>query len=344
MSINYPKSDIKTRWGSPDAYEFLGYPRGIMNRMAGEKIALSLWVGVMVGTVFSASETGSPRPKTYRVGEFIGVLSPDSFQCRLKDYEYSNSIRFRVYIRGISPKDASNQDTAHLTELLKAARQIELRNPVFRNYFRVEADVWADGKNLSEIVVGQNPALALRSVTALETAPAAQPYRARTVTSLPEPSYAVARPNTPAADVRKVTLQELLDTPVDCSMLRVETPFSEALEILCGSVTPRLPLVILWGDLEANALIEKESPIGVEGFGRMPLRQALQTVLRSVGTGELKPVLAVEGGIITLGTRQGLGEKNTTRVYSVEDLLMAPSQADEENQSGYGSQNRGYGR
>ena len=46
---------------------------------------------------------------------------------------------------------------------------------------------------------------------------------------------------------------------------------------------------------------------------------------------------------ITLGTRQGLGVKNTTRIYSVEDLLHAPSQADEENQNGYGGQGGGYG-
>ncbi|MCI0498589.1 MAG: hypothetical protein L0Y36_02760 [Planctomycetales bacterium] len=307
-----------------------------------EKTVLCSLVAVLAGAIFSAP-SAAPNTKSCRVGEVIRVLSPASFQCRLSDYAYGKSIRFQVYVRGIFPGDASEQHTAFLAELLKKAGRIELRNAEFRNYFRIKADVWVDGKNLSQLLICQNPALASEKEEAVpETIQRPAPYR---------PPVGVSGRQTGgspqdggAAQVRKITLQGLLDTTVDCSALRTDTPFSEAIDLLCGSVTPHLPLVILWGDLEANARIDKETPIGVEGFKQMRLGQALETVLRSVAAGQTKLVLAAEGGVLTLGTRQGLPEKNKTRVYSIEDLLLAPSGADEENQTGAGGQNRGYGR
>ncbi|HOK95231.1 MAG TPA: hypothetical protein PK052_08620 [Anaerohalosphaeraceae bacterium] len=277
--------------------------------------------------------------KTYQVEEFIRVLTPVSFLCRLKGYEPAPSVRFQVFLRGISPQNATDSDAQFFKEQLATARKIELRNPVFRNYFRVEADVWADGNDLSLRLIKQNPSLAPTPEQAFSQN--TQP------SSLPRPASAIsanllpADVRYPAVRTRRVSLQTLLDTPVDCSSLRSDTPFSEALDFLCGSVVPRLPLVVLWGDLQANALVEKDTPIGVEGFGRMRLGQVLDSILRSVAVGQVKPVLAAEGGILTLGTRVGLQEKNKTRVYSIEDLLMAPSRADEDSQSGYGGQNRG---
>ena len=137
------------------------------------------------------------------------------------------------------------------------------------------------------------------------------------------PSSAYRRPQ-PAGQV--VSLDALLNTTVDLSMINADTPLNEALEIMSNSVQPNLPLLVLWGDLENNALIDKEQPVGVSGFGRMKLGQAFKIVLRSVAAptrGDL--VMVAEGQVLTLGTRTGLQYKPVNRVYSITDLALPPS-------------------
>lgn len=281
---------------------------------------------------------------TYQVEEFIRVLTPVSFLCRLKGYDPAPFVRFQVFLRGISPQDATEQEAQLLKEYLSTARKIELRNPVFRNYFRIEANVWADGNDLSQRMIEHNPRLTVKSEQVFSQT-VQQPSRINPASRIAVRSSPMSADALyPTIRIRRISLQTLLDTPVDCSSLRSDTPFSDALDMLCSAVVPRLPLVVMWGDLQTNALVEKDTPIGVEGFGRMRLGQALDIILRSVAVGQVKPVLAAEGGVLTLGTRVGLQEKNKTRVYSIEDLLMAPSQADEDSQNGYGGQNRGYAR
>ena len=133
-----------------------------------------------------------------------------------------------------------------------------------------------------------------------------------------------------------VSVNELLDREIDCSMLTDNMPLSEALDLLCESVQPRLPLLIRWDDLQANAFIQKDTPIGVEGFGRLKLGYALSHILQAVAGRQPKPALIAEGGILILGSNEMLQKHKDTRVYDVRDLLAVPSTGGVYNQNNLG--------
>jgi hypothetical protein len=229
-----------------------------------------------------------------------------------------------------------------LIQRLEAAKEIELRNVKFKNYFRVEADVWIDGelflqRAVSETAQNENdiqdgPGIPSQFLAA---------YRWQQPQSSSGSGRAVEHPVT--VHRVPVAIQTLLNTPVDCSMLSDDTPLLEALTTLADSVQPQLPLLVFWNDLQVNAVIEKETPIGVSGLGRMTLRQALNTILRSVSAGGPRLVLVTEGGLIKLGTDQTLLNKKSTHVYAIEDLLAPPSTGDMYNQGAYGG-NGGLGQ
>lgn len=130
-------------------------------------------------------------------------------------------------------------------------------------------------------------------------------------------------------------LQRLLRTKVDLSGLRSETPFYDALAMISGSVEPRLPIVVFWADLENNAFVEKDSPIGVEGFGVISAAEALDAILYSVGGYGTPLKFTIQGGILKIGTLASLSRK-TTKVYSVADLVAAPSYDRSEEGGNYG--------
>ena len=115
-------------------------------------------------------------------------------------------------------------------------------------------------------------------------------------------------------------------------MINEETSFAEALSIISNSVRPRLPFVVLWNDIETNALIDRDTPVGVGGFRTMKLGRALDIILHSVSqTAQTKLILATEGQVITLGTQRGLLEKSSVRSYSVDDIVSAPFYEETDN-------------
>ena len=64
----------------------------------------------------------------------------------------------------------------------------------------------------------------------------------------------------------------------------------------------------------------------------MKLRKVLEIILHSLSSrAKTKLILAVEGQVITVGTRNGLLQKSRSRAYSVEDLMSIPSDADEDS-------------
>ena len=293
----------------------------------------SLMAIILVSIAIPPSDTAPLISENYRVSEIVRVLSPTSFESKLENYKPAKSVRFRVTLRRPETQDSKE----YLETILKTAGRIELRNAIFKSYFRVEADLWLDGK-----LVGTQLALAdvgseKVTVKRLSNPAIYQPVTAllRRQSQSPEPLTKTFLP----VKNHSATINELLDRQIDCSMLTEDTPLSEALMLLSESVEPRLPLLIHWKDLQMNALIEKETPIGVEGFGRLKLRQALKIILLSAVGREPKPVLVAEGGILILGTQQMQLNNKTTRVYEATDLLAVPSTADSYSQSG--SSNRG---
>ena len=121
-----------------------------------------------------------------------------------------------------------------------------------------------------------------------------------------------------------ISLNSLLATKIDISLINEDTTFEEALGILSDSVFPRLPLVVLWSDLETNAMIDRDTPIGLGGAGAIELKQVLNLILLSVSTtGGLKPELAYEGNVITIGTQRGLLQRSANKVYPITDLTSS---------------------
>lgn len=288
---------------------------------------------ILVSCVIPASDSLPSSSENYGVSEVVSILSPDSFQCKLDHYKPAPSVRFRVNL-----PETEGLTKEALSERLKSAKAIELRNITFRNYFRIAAEVWIDGQLFLEkrgSEIAQNESDIPKPPSNLTG------YQFSTA---PQWQHPPKRSTEHAAPVRRgtIAIPALLDTPVDCSMLRDDTPLSEALTLLAESVEPQLPLLIFWKDLQANAFIEKETQIGVQGLGRIKLRQAMNIILRSVSSGGPRLVLVTEGGIIKLATEQTLLNRKSTQVYAIQDLLAPPSTGDMYNQGGNGgSGNRG---
>ncbi|MHC4927188.1 MAG: hypothetical protein ACYTER_07650 [Planctomycetota bacterium] len=264
---------------------------------------------------------------SYRVQEIVSVRSMSEFECRLADYPYSKNARFRVKINTITPAPGFSVDQAknHIVHRFKNADEIRLKNIRFRNYFRVSANVVVDGVDLAGELVANQMAQPLAKTPSTETtAPPVRhqtpPRTHRSIAEIRQRAYPGTRP------VRRkvVTLESLLETKIDLSVINEDTTLEEALDILSDSVRPRLPLLVLWSDLEANAMIDRDTPIGLGGFGQIELKQALKLILLSISvTGGSKPELAYEGNVVTIGTQRGLLQRSANKVYSITDLTSS---------------------
>ncbi len=105
-----------------------------------------------------------------------------------------------------------------------------------------------------------------------------------------------------------------------------EMTFSEAINILRNSTVPPLNIAVLWRDLEQNADIYRDTPIGMDGVSRVPLRTHLKLLLMSVSAGSVEKLgYVVEGGIIIIATQNSLPKKRITRIYDITDLVAAPA-------------------
>ncbi len=124
-------------------------------------------------------------------------------------------------------------------------------------------------------------------------------------------------------------LREQLDRIVDLSELAQETPFSEAIQVLRGSVDPPLKVVVIWRDLYENAGIEPTEPINMEGVQQISLGAALEVLLKSVSSGTgIGLRYAVKAGVITIGTDQTVQPTLETRIYEIAGLAHTATAAD----------------
>ncbi len=128
-------------------------------------------------------------------------------------------------------------------------------------------------------------------------------------------------------------------------VMTADTPFFEAMDILRNSTKRRLNIVVNWNDLEENAGVDRETPIGIGGIERASVRLYLRLILHSLSvTSEATIGYVVEGGVIYIATEDSLMERRVTRVYDISDLLMAPSNAMPLGGGGYGNYGGGMGR
>jgi len=126
-----------------------------------------------------------------------------------------------------------------------------------------------------------------------------------------------------AAPPRKiaVSLDKQLEAPVDFSHWTRDTTFGQAIDDVKSSVDPPLRLIVLWKDLYESAAIDQDTAIGMDGVSGVPLGVALKSLLMAVAGSPGQLGYIIDGGVITVATKDSLREKWQTRVYDVRDLF-----------------------
>ena len=116
------------------------------------------------------------------------------------------------------------------------------------------------------------------------------------------------------------------DNLMDPSTFTPDMPFSEAINILRNSTSPGLNIVVLWKDLEENADIYPDTPIGIDGVTGVSLNRHLRSLVDGVSGGAPERLgYVVEDGVIVISTLGSLPRKLVTRVYDITDLVGWPS-------------------
>jgi len=112
----------------------------------------------------------------------------------------------------------------------------------------------------------------------------------------------------------------------DPSSFTPNMPFSEAVDILRHSTIPPLNIAVIWRDLEKNADIYRDTPIGMDGLSKVPLRTHLKLLLASVSGGSVEKLgYVVDEGVIIIATQGSLPKRMKTRVYDITDLVSEPA-------------------
>jgi len=120
--------------------------------------------------------------------------------------------------------------------------------------------------------------------------------------------------------------QKFERTTVGPSAFTVNMPFGEAIDILRHSTRPPLNIVVLWRDLQENAKVYRDTPIGIEGVSGITLRKQLELLLAAVSANALAELAyTVDGGVIIIGTKDALPRRMVVHLYDVTDLVSAPA-------------------
>jgi hypothetical protein len=111
------------------------------------------------------------------------------------------------------------------------------------------------------------------------------------------------------------------------ALLTREMPFREAVDILRHSTTPPLNIVVLWKEVEENAGIHPETPIGFDGVPGLRVGQSLDLLVLSLSAGASARLgYVVRNGTVIIGTADSLpAPPKVTRVYDVSDLVGEPA-------------------
>ncbi|MEN6309181.1 MAG: hypothetical protein ABFD91_15650 [Anaerohalosphaeraceae bacterium] len=282
-----------------------------------------------------------PREIVVRPG--AEVIGADSFLCKAMDNPTLGHARLRVWIRGVEKLADPNTQIAaidFLKEAFHSAKSVRLKNIHYSFGFRITADVWVDGMLLSKRMTARGMA------TDIDQKPAgdiqlAGSQDAQPLWMIPRP---VDRPSRPVVHLQQIKVGDLFKKPVDLRAITPQTTFSEAIDILSRAIEPRLPLIVLWKDLELNTNIQQDTEVGISGLTTIPLGYALELILRSAAGSGPKPLIVIEGGVLTLGSQSTLRKQSQNKVYSIQDL-MNPQNLDLEygSSNGYGNSGLGLG-
>lgn len=152
------------------------------------------------------------------------------------------------------------------------------------------------------------------------------------------------KPYKPAAQTARRPTYEQDYRPL--STLTPDTAFAEAIDMLRHSVRPPLNIVVFWKDLEDNADVDRDTPVGIEGLSGITIKKHLELILTSLSTmGDSELSYVVEDGIIMIATKDSLPKVMKTRVYDITDLTASPARYfDYGGSSMFPGDTSGYGR
>jgi hypothetical protein len=291
----------------------------------------------IVGIAFlfpSGWSNGSNSPDSRcRVLEVIKIHSPYEFTCRIDQWKGINNLRLRVKIRNVSIPEGEDSDpvTDWIRHRLDVSEGIRLHHIEPRNYFRVVADVSVGRFDLVEAMLKEGILRPHPSEPPQEVPDRNDFLSVRDRLVEKDLSARLIKPQSKSL-YSKESLEKVLATEVDLSMLDSATPLREALEIIRLSVDPPLPMVVIWSDLQQTLYLDPDMPIGVDGFTRISPKLAMELILSSVSPGAIRPVAVQEENLLLIVSSRFASQRMKSGVYDIRELASIPASADENSE------------
>jgi len=132
-------------------------------------------------------------------------------------------------------------------------------------------------------------------------------------------------------DPADAAVYDQLNQAIDLSDISPSMSFAEVLDRIENSVDPPVPIQANWRDLSENADIERSSIANMEPLIGVRLGRALRVLLDQVSGGIVDIDYVVEGGVISIATRDTLRQPKPPtgrlipRVYDISDLISEPA-------------------
>lgn len=127
---------------------------------------------------------------------------------------------------------------------------------------------------------------------------------------------------------KKIVPPKITNPAVSPSSFRPEMPLREAIDILRNITIPPLNIVVFWKDLDKNADITPDTPIGIDGVSGVTLKTQLNILLMSLSSGSLAKIgYTVVDNVIVIATKDSLPKSVQTRYYDIADIAAPPSMA-----------------
>lgn len=105
-----------------------------------------------------------------------------------------------------------------------------------------------------------------------------------------------------------------------------EMPLREAINILRNSTVPPLNISVMWNDLNENADITQDTPIGMDGIPGATIKTHIELLLLSLSGGGLAELgYVVKDGVVIIGTKDALPKNYVSRTYDIADIVAPPA-------------------
>ena len=278
-----------------------------------------------VFALFCADVMGAGGSDIYpdcTVAEVISVYDGVRFSCKAGGGDVLDGLRLKVSVRGVENTTDKIAAARFVADQLAKAKRVDLKKVYMRNYFRVVADVYVDGESLADILVMEGMA------------------RWQGVGKGPQMQVKIAERSRNAGEFYGETSRPSYGRGVDMEVFEPEMRLEDALDIIRTSVQPTLPIIVMWSEMESNAFVDKDTPIGFSGSGTMTPGGALRLLLSSIDEIGIGLQYAINDGVITIASDEMELKKRYLRVYDMSALV-----ADRYSMGmGYGNRGRNNGR